>query len=480
MAEENKPAKQTGKDLSARHDLNYFKSPTSLQRWSLRLSIVAAGAALIWLGARAYAKNDVLYSKGPLSSAHAFIASRCDLCHSEIVDGRRSVGFQQNAADSACLACHDAPKHHASQKFTPSCSSCHVEHQGPVRLARVADQQCVQCHQELNSNLKDQAPPSKFSSNIHGFNKDHPEFSELKAPSPTAIVFPHNVHLEKKMLYPAPYPGEMADAKAIAVQLECTDCHRPSGEASGPWNYAQPGLQPVHKDSTPVRPLHPDDGRQLMVIPNYEQHCAGCHDLKFDPHFKESAEHPKQLQEVRVAMETRFREYIDHNLDELHRPSQAFRIAPEAQSPFQPKTKQEWVQQRLRNAEWLMKKKCQYCHKFEDGNAAAPIVKESRLKAPEMAHASFSHEAHVSVLCESCHANARSAESSSQWLLPGIKTCQRCHNGTPTEAGNAENGCFLCHQYHDWKSSPKRFRRNLTIFEMTGRMPPDPGHAEKP
>jgi ribosomal protein L40E len=36
---------------------------------------------------------------------------------------------------------------------------------------------------------------------------------------------------------------------------------------------------------------------------------------------------------------------------------------------------------------------------------------------------------------------------SSDILLPGIKTCQKCHAPGPD---HAESRCFECHTYHDW------------------------------
>src|SRR5205085_10789526 len=88
----------------------------------------------------------------------------------------------------------------------------------------------------------------------------------------------------------------------------------------------------------------------------------------------------------------------------------------------------------------------------------------------------FSHDAHTVVSWESCHPSAPARQRSSEILIPSIKACQSCHNGNPSKAGKAENGCFLCHAYHNWKQRT-RFHSRYTIEELTGIAPLQTGET---
>ena len=81
----------------------------------------------------------------------------------------------------------------------------------------------------------------------------------------------------------------------------------------------------------------------------------------------------------------------------------------------------------------------------------------------------FSHQAHMAVTCESCHAQALTSTETSDVLLPGIKTCQTCHNGKPNVEGVSENGCFLCHTYHKWDQR-KEFKGKYVIHPLTSSL----------
>src|SRR4029077_19407396 len=84
--------------------------------------------------------------------------------------------YRGPAPDQACLPCHDGPIHHAEQTFTPSCSSCHVEHRGAYRLASHTDRACTECHADLKTN----GAPTRLAANITGFDGSHPEIVALR------------------------------------------------------------------------------------------------------------------------------------------------------------------------------------------------------------------------------------------------------------------------------------------------------------
>jgi hypothetical protein len=117
-----------------------------------------------------------------------------------------------------------------------------------------------------------------------------------------------------------------------------------------------------------------------------------------------------------------------------------------------------------------------------------PVVKPSGFKPRQMPFSIFSHEAHTALTCGSCHGDLPIAQGCCQdktpaidpdipdVKLPGIKVCQSCHNGNPSHAGKAENGCFLCHQYHKWNEragTPTKY-----TFQQLG-LPTVSGQGEK-
>lgn len=83
-----------------------------------------------------------------------------------------------------------------------------------------------------------------------------------------------------------------------------------------------------------------------------------------------------------------------------------------------------------------MSSKCAFCHTSED---------QSTYKATELAKRDliFSHELHVSgqkVECEKCHTGVDQAEAEVSVQIPGMPTCNTCHNDV-----KASNACEGCH-----------------------------------
>jgi len=453
---------RTPKALGRRHDPNYLKRTDGF-RWRLWLSLGFIVGGLTWVGASALRSGQSIYSKGPMASVHAFFAQRCELCH------EKTGNFRHPATDAACQRCHQAPDHQRNivAKDALACSTCHVEHMGSLNLAHVGDSKCAYCHENLRT---DPNIPSEYHRKIQtrtmGFNTDHPKFfwQTDKFQKPLTVIFSHEAHLGKKVLFPAPYPGERPDPGARAVQLQCADCHRPLAQSGGQWAYAYPGQQPPNPDLPSAQKFYPDSQSALMLIPTYEQQCSGCHDLKFDPAFSDYLPHPWQLKDIGDSMLRQLTSYDKQHRDEFVEPLQ--RKMVEAVAVPHVKTDSELVMKRFWQDARLIKAKCGYCHKFNDDATDVPEVTKLDLKAPEMEHAIFSHKAHFELRCESCHSSASSSGKSSDVLLPGIEICQNCHNGHPATVGKAENSCFLCHQYHKWKD-----RRGVTtnsIEQITG------------
>jgi transcription elongation factor Elf1 len=76
-----------------------------------------------------------------------------------------------------------------------------------------------------------------------------------------------------------------------------------------------------------------------------------------------------------------------------------------------------------------------------------PVIAAARTRLQWLPHARFDHDAHTGFSCESCHQNAVTSTESSDILIPGIATCQKCH---AQGSDRAESRCFECHTYHDW------------------------------
>ena len=396
-----------------------------------------------------------------------------------------------------------------------------MEHQGAARLVQVKDRQCLNCH----SNLQKQLSGAKFL-NISGFNGSrHPEFQAVRdrpmnLPHST-IIFPHGLHMG----------DTMRTIKGEKVKLECDNCHRPlAGNDGRKWEYGQAAIS-ITENTDRNQHRHPDAGREHMNMPTYEKHCARCHALEFVLKLDTiTVAHPKQTNEIHSSLVDSYTTYIGRHHEEL-KAVQDRRIPPSTLSepPAQPRSEKDWVAQKVAQAEaFLWSKSCEGqkasrpcpqlntcgdCHvlvnpasevgnyrdsdpsqcfmlKQSAGRTAQamdhPVVACSQYRFNQMGNAVFSHDAHSSFTCESCHiykqpccakAPPDTFEQGADMWLPGIATCQSCHNGSPAATGKAENGCFLCHQYHKWNQRDTLpsdgFKANQTIEELNGFKQPE-------
>ncbi|MGH9548441.1 MAG: hypothetical protein ACRD3W_03660, partial [Terriglobales bacterium] len=211
---------RTTKKLAKRIDLQYFTRPHAFRRWRFWLSVAVPVIALGWLVAQRAQGGEKVYSSGPLSLSHAVFTQQCSLCHLA-----RTASFSAQVSDQACLACHDAPPHHANQTFTPACSSCHREHKGARLLVTTSDSSCSQCH----ANLRTREGKPHYALSIAAFTRGHPEFSALRTGKvdPGKVKFNHYVHMQPHLMGP----------NNERVEMSCDDCHRTAKGNDG-WPYA--------------------------------------------------------------------------------------------------------------------------------------------------------------------------------------------------------------------------------------------------
>ncbi len=467
---------RTAKGLGQRHDFFYFKKwgKGRMAKTALAIALPAIGA--LWLLGAAVTRNNVPYSAGHLASAHEVIGKNCQACHEpEIKAGFVSIGFRQHVSDKACLNCHQAPKHQNKEQFTPSCASCHIEHVANPHLARTADPTCTQCHADLKVKT---GSTLKYVHSVEGFNANHPEFAVLRDnyKDPGTIKLNHQVHMKR---------DGMVDGKGNHVELQCSDCHRtPAAADRSPWKYGdlkQASMtgtmtaeahgeehhhgagEELHQTPTVPHMVNPGEGRELMMPVNYARNCAQCHTMQFNEHFADSVPHDEP-QVVHDFIVKKLTEYVAAHPQVVREPITSGatdttghwvrRYMKESSTAGAANTPAEWVKLTTVQAEQLLwRKTCAQCHTMQYSAEATglPKVAEPQIKVRWFQDAMFSHYAHTGFSCESCHSKTTSSMQTADVLIPSIKTCQDCHRGKPTSYGVAENGCFICHQYHNWK-----------------------------
>jgi hypothetical protein len=426
--------------LGTRHDLNYFKHWTAARKWRLALGVGLPVVLVVWFLAGLGRGDSSGFTPGPISHSHAFIGKKCESCHAVKIEGVQVMKFRKKVTDQACLECHEAPDHKSNQAFTPGCSSCHTEHTGSQNLRHAAVGNCTQCHAAGVASFRP----------VSGFPEKHPEFAPLREPArdPGTVAFNHSVHLK---------PVQGPSGK---VQLECADCHRLPLDASAGWRFASASTPPS---------ISKDFPSGLMLPVNYERNCAACHQLQFDSKLSASVPHQEPAV-VRKFILAAYREYIAANPKELRGGEDPMRLIPAAEAAPATRTPDQFVAARSRDAEQLLwRKTCKECHQMDFSQAGQheglPRVLPSQITTRWLVHALFDHAPHASLSCISCHSKTQASVETREVLVPSIQTCAACHKDSLQRDGRAENGCFECHQYHDW-SQRKPFVGKKLISQL--------------
>jgi hypothetical protein len=453
---------RTTKKLAQRIDLNYFKRPTPLKRAKFWLSLLFPLLALLWISERAIFKDSRVYSSGRLSEPHAVLEKECSACHL-----REAGQFSAKVSDSACLACHDGPVHHANATKSLSCATCHSEHRGRINISAASNQACAECHADLDPPLLRHSA----ANHILSLGDGHPE---LKGFDPWGVKFTHAIHMKAIRRGPT----------GLLVQLECADCHRPR-TLKAEWKYSDSRyVSTLTKSrdsdlvydggSPPLAPPRLATGRELMEPPRFANACVACHLLTFDYRFEVGVPHDEPAV-IHDFLLKKFTEYIAAHPSELREKRDPDRML--SGKPLPPEvrmlTPAQWVSEHTSRSEDLMwRKTCNECHTLAcrdvlfhpvpltsipyvktAPNEICPkkfmwlVVLNAQSVAQWMPHAKFDHGAHEGFTCVSCHAKAATSMEAGDNLLPGIETCKTCHAPGPE---HAESRCFECHTYHDW------------------------------
>jgi hypothetical protein len=484
---------RTTKKLAQRIDLNYFKRPTPFKRAKLFVAILPPAMALVWIAAHFVAHDSRVYSSGRLSNAHAVFETQCAACHVQ-----QAENFSAKAENSACLACHDGPVHHAEQTRTPECAECHVEHRGKMKLSAASNQSCANCH----ANLRVKNGDAHLPSGIRSFEDGHPEFAAAENGSTDAgtIKLNHKLHLQPIR----------RSANGPDVQLECSDCHRPAAATGAAWPYADAkysSASVTYTDAENFRvtgtsglaPHNPSTGRELMAPVKFATACVACHLLTFDKRFDEGVPHDKP-EAIHAFLVKKFAGYIAAHPNELHERQEPGRELTGKPLPprMQTLVTSQWIEEKVAVAEELLARKtCVQCHQMTlqklpdtamarwlagEQNAGGrqmapagaapvlparfPIVAPANTTVRWLPHAKFDHSAHTGFTCTSCHAKALSSTEASDILIPGVATCQTCH---APGANHAESRCFECHTYHDW-AKRKEVKPSFTLPALHAEM----------
>lgn len=503
------PRTRTTKKLAQRIDLNYFKRPTPLKRAKLWLSLLVPLIALVWIAYHIANHDSRVYSSGRLSEPHAVFETQCAACHVQ-----QAGNFSAKAENSACLACHDGPIHHAEETRTPNCAECHIEHRGKINLSAASNQSCAECH----SSLSVRNGVAHYSPHISGLENGHPEIMVLglyqghASTDPGTIKLNHSLHM--KPIRRAP--------NGPNVQLDCSDCHRTSTSSDSEWKYSDGRYTKEERQVTSrvlplaipsyegvasfawastqgLQPSNPSSGRELMAPVKFANACAACHLLTFDKRFDEGVPHDKP-EVVHDFLVKKFTNYIAAHPNELHEMQDPARDL--TGKPLPPRmrtlTRSKWIQEKVAVAEELLARKtCAQCHqmtqkylpdtgiaRWSPSNPQSPkrITDSSTSTIPFasstssisgllpaiapanttlrwLPHSKFDHSAHTGFSCTSCHSKTLTSTDSSDILIPGIATCQTCHAPGPN---HAESRCFECHTYHDW-SRRKEVKPTFTL-----------------
>ena len=285
---------------------------------------------------------------------------------------------------------------------------------------------CAQCHGTLDHQLKDTR-----LGNAADFGTLHPEFAALietapnqSKPAPvsladhpkewTGLRFPHDAHLD-----PTGGVARMAvtlgKARGYGAPLDCSNCHH----------------------------LTPDGVRFEPV--SMERDCEACHSLVYDKVGTiYRTLHHGDVEQMQADLTAADRSPHHIPVTDRRRPGE---YSPGGLYYGRFSGAGGLVAQAMST-----KGVCGECHiPTSTGGrlAVMPVIQQARYFPDGW----FDHAAHKQEKCASCHAAAKSKQSS-DLLLPGIGECRTCHLGEYSTKAKVPSGCAMCHNYHPGEGAP--------------------------
>jgi hypothetical protein len=385
---------------------------------------------------------DAAWDPGALSLKHHSLKDNCESCH---------VAAFESVQDETCVSCHEETGDHAAMprqaKGMPplssgdalqwqiaqgfgkegplGCVSCHSEHEGPVRQKPASEAFCADCHDALDTRLKDTA-----LANAHDFGKEHPQFRPVyfasfgaakpvrasldsKPVERSGLVFPHDVHMDAR-----------GGAARMAVSLsqyrgplECKDCHTLTADKFG--------------------------FKEVKM----EDACEGCHSLvsgRTAAGFSKLRHgNVKDLAEDLARISTGPRRAVG---PARQRPGQIGSASGSSyRADFGRPVRAYIGFSNALSAGGI----CTECHLPTRGRTGQADLMPVNLPDRFLTNSFFNHEAHKKEECTDCHA-ADTSKVATDLLLPDLKSCRDCHLGATAVKTKkiVPSECAMCHAYH--------------------------------
>jgi hypothetical protein len=418
--------------------------------------------------------GDASWSSGPLSSAHQGLKGDCQACHTQAFVA---------VSDKACVTCHEDthdhadPKRLALAKGAPGvggailasvaqsfnrpegrCVECHTEHEGAGPMQPTAQQFCSNCHSDLSKRLGD----TKIA-DAEDFGKSHPQFRAAVVTQPGAhpvierisldkkpvaqsgLKFPHNIHLSRSNGV-ARMAQTMRGEFGFGDALACKDCHTKTS-----------------------------DGVRFQPV-DMEQDCAMCHSLAFETigGTVRTLRHgdPKQVIADLRAYYRSGGPYNGVNLggQARRRPGDYAQGRPYFASFGGGGINYGRAESAIR-AVFSKGGACYDCHTVaapppgSDDWRVMPVNQTARYFQKGW----FTHDAHKTEKCESCHVAGKSSKAT-DLLIPGIANCRTCHGGEASRA-DVPSACAACHSYHADSNAPWVPRNRVAVTQEKGFAP---------
>jgi hypothetical protein len=341
----------------------------------------------------------------------------------KLTEGRTG---EMTLLDQSCLKCHRSHSMHQTHvKVALSCSSCHMEHRGPGRMAPPSDERCAFCHGDVEKLAAHASKPVDFAERgmASSFEIDHPSFRvhAERTRDTNTLKFNHALHLG----------GATIPTLSNGQKLDCAHCHRP--DAAGVY----------------------------MRKVQFENHCQSCHSLQFDPDAPDLTLPHGDPEIVSAFLRSLPKQYADLA-------ARSGVLKREEQEKFA-QQKLARLQQRVSSGEQLEQRiffsnagfgpsmrvgtvsgsapasypGCAYCHEVKTGAHGRPLVTKPEMPERWLHRGRFDHSKHATMKCVDCHAATLSKETADV-LLPLRQSCATCHS----KEGGVANSCVTCHSFH--------------------------------
>ena len=410
------------------------------------------------------------WTSGPVIRGHAIIENDCSNCHD---------GLFRGVSNESCTDCHvDVRRHTPMARNMPglddmSCSNCHLEHRGrEIALADQGATYCVTCHGDLSSQLADTQLPDASD-----FGTDHPpiRLAVVEDPSERAIrmVWKESIEEDSGVEFDHHFHTSQAiEGPEDEEWLDCGQCHQVEA-----------------------------DGRTMQPI-RFDRNCRRCHELDagvsaFESEAGRTLIHG-DAEQLREQLRTFFtNQVLEGRVTDRRAPSGLRQRLP---GPL------IGTEERARSARWIGsmvaradervfdEDGCAKCHQVIGGSVSAQTGDwVSREVAPVQVQqnwiqsARFSHSAHATQACATCHPGATVrdtdldvdeeprwarigaipygriaeraeftvSESSAEIMIPTLEVCRGCHVSTG-QGGHQKvsSTCSSCHDFHDHALAP--------------------------